>query len=654
MEMDVRYLFAKDVKYIPYKSKINGSIWNEKEQEEVIKELQSIVNSSKTYKIAAKRVNDAINKNPLYKELIQNHYQNDFESMWGDDVENPYWTVDKRYDYKINYDENASFIDKEALAGSQVFGKQERNKLRDEDQFSKTEARFERVKKNIDNNNSKRVIRRRQDYIKRDRNGKIKVNKMGVPKTYGRVTKLGIDILNNLVDTKWAKWLEFIIFRAKYILYGILGLIILTIALIIGSSLAGSAGMLGQSPFLLCSTSDISDIKDDSVSSSNGTNVNMDNPSKEDLAAYAGVSLSDTYGISDEKIESYFLSAGSSVIKRYGLDKSNIHEVTEAVKKYKISPTLFYGYTLNEGGGAGGFINHYGNSTGNAVKDAERDAQYLKQNGDNMSSKPSWVDAGNPVDFVPQDVKDKGNAEFQKLPAGTIGRAYISATAAATWEFYYPEGLQKSHNGVQNYGSPIAGVMKVIKTLGGSPGSSLVSGETTGDCDDVRGGNTSSKEGEINPSDNNKAGKAMKWILSSSNWNSQTDGGLPGIDVDGVFGAQCVDVAMKFAEMVGTKLNSVNGNSIVSSSEGRLKSDGWKIIDNPKPSDLKIGAITQESPNHTEVVVGWDGKEKVKYLTQNPSSPKVVELNVNSNDSSLKGTGGKVTKIAVPPASIFN
>ena len=158
MEMDVRYLFAKDVKYIPYKSKINGSIWNESEQEAVIKELQTIVNSSKTYKIAAKRINDIINKNPLYREVIQNHYQNDFESMWGDDVENPYWTVDKRYDYKINYDENASFIDKEALAGSQVFGKQERNKLRDSDQFSKTEARFERVKKNIDNNNSKRIF----------------------------------------------------------------------------------------------------------------------------------------------------------------------------------------------------------------------------------------------------------------------------------------------------------------------------------------------------------------------------------------------------------------------------------------------------------------------------------------------------------------
>jgi hypothetical protein len=86
-----------------------------------------------------------------------------------------------------------------------------------------------------------------------------------------------------------------------------------------------------------------------------------------------------------------------------------------------------------------------------------------------MDDQPSWIDYGNPVDFVPQSVKKSGNASFAKMPSGSIGRAYIAATAATTWEVYYPNGLKKEYNKVQDYGAPMQGVMNSIKAMGGKP-----------------------------------------------------------------------------------------------------------------------------------------------------------------------------------------
>ena len=86
-----------------------------------------------------------------------------------------------------------------------------------------------------------------------------------------------------------------------------------------------------------------------------------------------------------------------------------------------------------------------------------------------MDSQPAWTDIGkNYVDFVPQSVKDYGNASFAKMPKGSIGRAYIAATAAATWEVYYPDGLLKKNNKVMNYGAPLTGVLNAIKDMGGN------------------------------------------------------------------------------------------------------------------------------------------------------------------------------------------
>ncbi|MDL2302526.1 hypothetical protein LJC58_09255 [Lachnospiraceae bacterium OttesenSCG-928-D06] len=108
-------------------------------------------------------------------------------------------------------------------------------------------------------------------------------------------------------------------------------------------------------------------------------------------------------------------------------------------------------------------------STNTAVNVASGDAQYLANQSKIMNSTLAWYDTdwkrqgfSGPVDFVPQSVKNNGEANFANMPSGSIGRVYIPSTAAATWEVYYPDGLKKSYNQVQNYGAPLQGVLNSI------------------------------------------------------------------------------------------------------------------------------------------------------------------------------------------------
>lgn len=206
------------------------------------------------------------------------------------------------------------------------------------------------------------------------------------------------------------------------------------------------------------------------------------------VMAFASLPITATWNISDTTAEQWFLKQAGArpTVAKYGLNESNIGDITSTVKSIGVSPVFFYAYTANEGGGAGGFINHYRSDTsGGGVGNASRDAEYLVKQSNIMNSKPSWIDAGNPVDFVPKDVQDRGNAHFQSMPAGTIGRAYIPATAATTWEVYFPDGLKKEFNRVQNYGAPLADTMRRIEAMGGNPlegGVAINSGSTSSGC----------------------------------------------------------------------------------------------------------------------------------------------------------------------------
>ncbi len=148
-------------------------------------------------------------------------------------------------------------------------------------------------------------------------------------------------------------------------------------------------------------------------------------------------------------------------------NESKIRQVLKAVKEIGVSPTLFAVYEKNEGYSAGlGWLNHT-SARGDYLTDAKFIARKLVSQS-KQAGQPSWYDYGNPVHFVPQDVQRKGNADFAKnMKSGTIGRAYIPLTAAATWAAYYPPGLKVSYNKVQNYGNPFLDGANAILAWGG-------------------------------------------------------------------------------------------------------------------------------------------------------------------------------------------
>lgn len=213
-----------------------------------------------------------------------------------------------------------------------------------------------------------------------------------------------------------------------------------------------------------------------------------------EVKSFASQSIAATWNISDSAAESWFLQQGSvnnketkgglikGVVPRYGLNATNIKEITAAVKEVGVSPVFFYVYTVSEGGGLAGFINHYSRDKelSGGVANAKRDAIYIVEIANSTGHDPAWQDLGTKSgngDFVPKAIQAAGNEDFKKMPTGTIGRIYLPATAAVAWEVYYPEGLKGSVNGVQDYGKPLKALMNSITKMGGNPmeGGAIVS-----------------------------------------------------------------------------------------------------------------------------------------------------------------------------------
>lgn len=149
-------------------------------------------------------------------------------------------------------------------------------------------------------------------------------------------------------------------------------------------------------------------------------------------------------------------------------DVSQIIQMLNIVKSRGVSPAFFASYEVTEGyNSSWGWLNHT-TINGTPTQDAQSVSDWIVTQSKIMNSNPSWIDVGNPVDFVPQSVKTSGNQHFQGLPSGTIGRVVIAGTAAATWEVYYPQGLLKEYNQVQDYGKPLNHMMNLIISWGGT------------------------------------------------------------------------------------------------------------------------------------------------------------------------------------------
>ena len=149
-------------------------------------------------------------------------------------------------------------------------------------------------------------------------------------------------------------------------------------------------------------------------------------------------------------------------------DITKIKQVLNNVKSTGLSPAFFASYERTEGyNSSWGWLNHT-TQKGDYFQDATSVSNVVITQSNNMSGNPSWIDYGNPVDFVPSSVKNEGNQHFSTLSKGTIGRALIPLTAAATWEVYYPNGLLKEYNKIQDYAKPINLMVDTIIAWGGS------------------------------------------------------------------------------------------------------------------------------------------------------------------------------------------
>lgn len=177
--------------------------------------------------------------------------------------------------------------------------------------------------------------------------------------------------------------------------------------------------------------------------------------------------ISDGFGCSREKIV-----AGCKDFGRFkhwlGSDETKINQLLDEVEKAGMSAELFAAKEREEGFNPElGWHNHT-YIKGDPIEDAKFVVSYTLGVSEEEGHHPAWDDPyGGTVGVVPQSIMDEGNAHYATLGSGTIGRAYIAMTAAATWAMYYPEALSASVNGVTDYDDPLSGVMRLIKEWGG-------------------------------------------------------------------------------------------------------------------------------------------------------------------------------------------
>jgi cell wall-associated NlpC family hydrolase len=193
------------------------------------------------------------------------------------------------------------------------------------------------------------------------------------------------------------------------------------------------------------------------------------------VKTFASEPITSTWNISDGTVDGWFLkqAGAQATVKKYKLTSTNISGVTSAVEAAGVSPVFFYAYTVNEGGSAGGFINHYGSDVaGGAVPNATRDAQFLATQSQSTNGSAA-TGGGEPTDMPTAEAQQIYNS----LSAGSIGKVYITATSAATAELEDLSG--KTGDWTGKFGTPLSGAMQDIQKMGGDP---LQGGTASGSC----------------------------------------------------------------------------------------------------------------------------------------------------------------------------
>lgn len=253
---------------------------------------------------------------------------------------------------------------------------------------------------------------------------------------------------------------------------------------------------IGQTPFYDPNATACPNAPTTSSSSGGSGSYTLDQ-----VKTFASEPVTSTWNISNSTVEQWFLkqAGAQATIAKYGLNSGNIGNITAAVTKANVSPVFFYLYTVNEGGGAGGFINHYPSDIpGGGPANAARDAQYLASQSKQKNGGPA-TGGGEPSNMPTAEAQQILSA----LPLGSIGVVYIQATSAVTAELEDLSGKTGSWTGL--FGAPLEAAMRNIQSMGGNPmqGGATIS---TGSC----GGGGVTGQG---------IAKAVNWAIMIANNN---------------------------------------------------------------------------------------------------------------------------------------
>lgn len=188
---------------------------------------------------------------------------------------------------------------------------------------------------------------------------------------------------------------------------------------------------------------------------------------------FANAKISESFGISDEVLIKYIQNnhPGSRWWLYWKDDATKIKQTFDICRAAGMSAAFLVVKEKVEGvgyssGNIDGWGNHFDNPNPDTLVDLKQYCEWTVQTASSNTFKPAWVDASNVVHCVPTDKIQAGNADFAATPMGTIKRAYVPMTAATTWAYYYPQALNASVNGVQNYGNPIQQCTDYLNAMG--------------------------------------------------------------------------------------------------------------------------------------------------------------------------------------------
>jgi hypothetical protein len=116
----------------------------------------------------------------------------------------------------------------------------------------------------------------------------------------------------------------------------------------------------------------------------------------------------------------------------------------------------------------------------------------------------------------------------------------------------------------------------------------------------------------------------INWALDPSHWNSKTDGGNPGVDVDGAYGAQCADISKSW---VHDRLH-MGSYPLLTAQDNNSNPVLWgadippQAHQQPMGEKIKAGDVVFFVWGHTAIAINEEDEEgRFSVVEQNYPSP---------------------------------